>query len=214
MKSKLNLNAFPLLKEMYKGSVEKNFNFLWYKSGPLYIIHILPSTGWVTGQTIPFTIEIHNNSSIKIKYVKVILVEKIIFCTKSPTDSREVSNTLKTYFYNTPVAPYQNRQYQIAIYLDPIYDFKIINRCGLMHADYFIISETNFSGFHNSSIIKTKITVGTVPFIKQDTIQSEQLLEMASTIPETVTLNETIKPKPPLPLYDDIVEKPTKSGSS
>lgn len=163
--STLDLNEFPYLREPLKFTEEKIFGCCCCESDPMQLVNVLPKSGFVPGDTIPITIEIHNNSDVRIDFVRVKLKENLTFYTRSPrTDTKHDTTTLNEHFFQTAVAPFQNKIFQTTFYLDPSFEYKLYEGCGIITCEYYIKSEAEASGCHSNPSNTTKITIGTHGF--------------------------------------------------
>lgn len=210
----MDLNDFPQLKEVVKETKQSTFGCC-FESDPMHLINVLPKAGWIPGQTIPLTIEINNNSDVTVYCVKMVFWEKLFFYTKSPSDKRKVTNQLNSHVFSTPVAPYQNRLYQLSIQLDSSFDYKIFDGCGLMHVEYYIKTQAQVNGYHTNPENKTFITIGTVPF--RDSLISYEPQILPPSAPyefnATAPLDDVISEQP-LPSYDDLTLPPQPEARS
>ncbi|XP_063700379.1 arrestin domain-containing protein 2-like [Culicoides brevitarsis] len=201
--SRLDLNEFPHLLEPVKDVREKTFGCCCCKTDPMQLINILPRAGFVLGEFIPVTIQIVNNSDVRIEGVRVKFKEEITFITRSPrTDTRSSTKTLNEHFFETPIAPYQNKIFQTEFFLDPEHDFKLFNGCGIINSEYYIISEAEASGCHSNPTQSTKITIGTIPFNVLQT-NGNGIFNATAPVDAPVVVEQ------PLPTYQEAARAPS-----
>ncbi|XP_063708994.1 arrestin domain-containing protein 3-like [Culicoides brevitarsis] len=164
--SVLDLNMFPNLKEPIKAMEQKTFCCWCCTTDPLDIITILPKRGFVPGQNIPVTIEIDNNSNVRIDYVYLQLQERLTFQTNRPDNDVKVEQEMiKDHMFDTPVAPYQNKLFHVNLYVDPLYQWKIFPGCEIIKCDYVLKAVAGVSGCHMNPENQLSVTIGTVPFL-------------------------------------------------
>uniref|UniRef100_A0A336LUC5 CSON004664 protein n=1 Tax=Culicoides sonorensis TaxID=179676 RepID=A0A336LUC5_CULSO len=209
--SKLDLNEFPELREPVKQIKEKIFGCCCCESDPMQMINLLPKKGFVPGDVIPITIEIDNNSDVRIDFIKVKLKEHTNFITHSPrTDTRSDSRTLNEHFFHTAVAPFQKKIFETTFYLDPSIDYKLFNGCAIIYTEYFIKSEAESSGCHTNPENSTNITIGTIPFINNTMTNGSNNVVPVMMMPSAPAIfNPTAPPggvivEQPLPSYHEI----------
>lgn len=163
--SNLDLNLYSRLREPIKIVEEKTFCCWCCTTDPLDMITILPKRGYVQGQNIPVTIEIDNNSNIRIDYVYIQLLEILTFKTHRPdTDTKTETEMIKDHMFDTEVAPYQNKLFQWELFLDPFYPWKVFDECDIIRCQYMIKAIAGVSGCHINPENKILITIGNVPF--------------------------------------------------
>lgn len=154
----LNINL-PL-----KDARHKRFGYLWWQTEPLNMINVIPKRGWVPGETIPMAVQIENNSTVKIKKVRLSLIEKVTFVTKKPRRIAKTEfNVLKEQLFGTSIEPCQTKLLEAELYLYPEYEWKIFNGSKLIICEYFIKTEAIVRGLHRNFDNPTLITIGTVP---------------------------------------------------
>lgn len=130
------------------------------------MITILPKHGYVVGQNIPVTVEVDNNSNVRIDYVYVQLQELLTFQTNRPdNDTKSELEMVKDHMFDTVVAPYQNKLFKVDFYVDPLYPWKIFHGCDLIKCEYIIKAIAGVSGCHMNPENKVSVTIGTVPFV-------------------------------------------------
>lgn len=172
----MDLNLYSHLKDPVKTLEQKTFCCWCCTSDPLDLITILPKRGFVSGQNIPVTIEIDNNSNIRIDYVYVQLLELLTFQANRPDiDTKTELEMVKDHMFDTVVAPYQNKLFQVDFYLDPLLPWKIFHGCELIKCDYVIKAVAGVSGCHMNPENKVTVTIGSVPFVGEDVPREDDL---------------------------------------
>lgn len=214
IRSGLDLNEFSHLKDPVKEIEQKIFGCCCCESDPMQLVNVLPKSGYVPGETIPVTIEIDNNSDVRIDFVRVKLKENLTFITRSPrTDTKHETTTINEHFFQTAVAPFQKKLFQTTFYLDPSYDWKLYNGCGIISCEYYLKSEAEASGCHSNPSNSTKITVGTIPFAEVMTNVSGYPLAPLITAPTAPAIFNPTAPtngviiEQPLPSYHEVTPR-------
>uniref|UniRef100_A0A336M9V2 CSON013886 protein n=1 Tax=Culicoides sonorensis TaxID=179676 RepID=A0A336M9V2_CULSO len=174
--SLLDLNSHSHLKDPVKVIEQKTFCCWCCTSDPVDIITLLPKSGFVPGQKIPITIEIDNNSNVRIDCVYFQLNEKLKFFATNPgSDSKSEEDIVTDHIFDSGadlgVAPYQNKLFKHDLFLDPQYPWKILDGCEIIKCEYFIVCTAHSSGCNSNPQNKVKVFIGSVPFIG-DTVQN------------------------------------------
>lgn len=169
--SELDLTQFTDLRHPVRSLKEVSFGFnCCCLSEPMQLITFLPKKGFVPGETIPVTIELDNNSNVRINFIKVELIERLTFVATIPRVVKESKKTvLETSQLDVVVAPYQNKLFQTEIYLDPDLNWKIFEGSLLFYCDYIIrveASRVQTVGLSKNPVVDTKIQIGTIPIIE------------------------------------------------
>lgn len=127
---------------------------------------MLPKTGFVPGQNIPVTIEIDNNSNVRIEYVYLQLHERLTFKAIRPDkDTKTELEMVKDHMFDTVVAPYQNKLFQVDMFVDPPYQWKIFDGCRIIKCEYILFAIAGATGCHSNPENRVSVVIGTVPFI-------------------------------------------------
>lgn len=195
-----NLNDFPFLADAVMEVEEKTFCCFCCKSDPMQLIINLPKSGFVPGESILITIEVDNHSNVTIESVEVKLREKLTFISRFPHSDEEYdSNTVYKHKFNTRVAANQNKILQTDFYLDPEYNWKLMNRCGIINCEYVIETEAEASGCHVNASCEKFITIGTEPF--DMTIEGFEPIVPLAPMP-IMSENYGMIDQQPLPTYN------------
>lgn len=169
--SEIDLNECMDLGKPVRALKEVGFGFnCCCFSEPLQLIIFLPKKGFVPGETIPVTIEIDNNSNVRINFIKVELIERLTFVATIPRVVKECKMTvLESKQLDVVIAPYQNKLFQTKIALDPDLKWKIFEGSFLFYCDYSIrveASRMQAVGFSKNPVVETKIQIGTIPIVE------------------------------------------------
>lgn len=214
-----DLNEFPHLQEPVREASRKTFGCCCWESDPLHIYNILPRSGFVPGDRVPYSLEFNNDSDVSIDGATVKLVEKIVYHAHSPrSDTRHHERTLWRHEFSGNnrnfVAAMQNKVYSTDIYFDPSWNFKFFNGCGIITVEYYLKSEAHTSGCHTNLSNYTWVTMGTIPFRSN----ASMLTPLAPIMPypsaptdlPTAPPAEPVGPvtEQPLPSYSDTQSKP------
>lgn len=208
--SKVDLNQLSYLREPVRQAKEKIFGCCCCESDPMQLINILPRGGFVPGESIPVSIEVDNNSDVRIDFVRVKLREDLGFFTRSPSSQkRSESVTINEHIFRTKVDPFQKKLFQVDFYLNPNREWKIFNGCGIITCEYFLKSEAEASGCHKNPDNTTKVIIGTIPFEDSSNVTEIPTAPMVfdATAPEDVAITEQ-----PLPSYNDVVAPGPSDG--
>uniref|UniRef100_A0A336MV41 CSON006650 protein n=1 Tax=Culicoides sonorensis TaxID=179676 RepID=A0A336MV41_CULSO len=139
-------------------------------SDPLQMITVIPKNVFLTGETIPITFEIDNNSNVRINYIKFELIEKLSFVATNPRVVRASDRKIvDKHYMHTIIEPYQNKLIKSEIYLDPDYFWKGFEGSVLFYCDYMIRVEIDPVGFSMNPADEMKIRIGNIPLRTDDT---------------------------------------------
>ncbi|XP_055604276.1 arrestin domain-containing protein 17 [Uranotaenia lowii] len=160
--SPVDLNLNPRVSEPFKLELEKTFCCFCCKSGPLSLIVHVPVTGFVSGQTIPMTVECDNASNVTVNTIKLSLRKKLSFHVHNPRrETRQNTETIKEISFG-PVEPGGSQTWAKEITIPPLPPSNLVN-CGIIDVDYDISVDTACSGMHISPEGIIPIVLGTVP---------------------------------------------------
>lgn len=193
----LKIVEYPQLLERVRIIKEKEFGFCHceWEAHTLYLINILPKTGYEPGETIILTVELKNQSPTTINWVRVRLKEKLTFTVKTPKPVfRTNVNTIYEQKFERGVKSMQDKIFQTTFFLDPNYDWKYLSKFGIINCEYFIETKASAFGLHFDPVHTTAITIGTLPY--NDPQGSS---ENAVFNPSIRTVTEQ-----PLPTYADV----------
>lgn len=161
--SHFNLNEFSYLADPVKEVEEKTFCCFFCKSDPLQLVMNIPKSGYVPGESIPVTIEVDNNSDVAILSVGVKLQEKLTFYTRFPESQTQSDYNIISEYTFDAVAAYQKKLFQTEFFLDPGFNWKRMNKCGIIHSEYVIETIAEVSGCHMNASVDKKLMIGTIP---------------------------------------------------
>lgn len=174
----------PALKIPTKMEDQKSFYCGICRTNPLLLMASIPMSGYVSGQTIPVSIHINNQSSIDVDQLLVALVKIVCYNSQLPEkktkDESEVVTEVKcgkvhkgstTKFdqrLNIPALPPSNLTY-----------------CRILNVSYEVHVTAKMTGFHASPVIKIPLTLGTVPL---NVVQPVVVSTVANPVPITDTI--------------------------
>lgn len=133
--SPVDLNQNPRVKEPIKLELEKSFCCFCCKSGPMTVIVHLPVTGYVSGQTIPITVECDNASNVKVNVIKFNLRKVLAFYTNQPRRETKRDKIRVTEVEVGPVEANSSNTWQPQLVIPPLPPSNLVN-CGIIDLDY------------------------------------------------------------------------------
>lgn len=160
--SPVDLNANPRVKDPFKLELEKTFCCFCCASGPLSIIVHIPVTGFVSGQTIPLTIECDNASNVGVESVKLVLRKLLAFHVHTPRRETKKKKEIVSEVSVGPVEAGNSQTWNQSIQIPPLPPSNLVN-CGIIDVDYDIKVEAVVSGPHANLDGNIPIVLGTVP---------------------------------------------------
>ena len=160
--SPVDLNLNPRVKEPHKLEMDKTFCCFCCASGPLAIIVHVPITGYVSGQTIPLTIECDNASNVHVNTIKLTLRKLISFHTHTPRRVTKQEQAVIATLAFGPVEPGKSNTWRQTMEIPPLPPSNLVN-CGIIDLDYDLYVEAEVTGMHTNLSGIIPITLGTVP---------------------------------------------------
>lgn len=160
--SPVDLNENPRVKNPFKLQLEKTFCCFCCASGPLSLIVHIPVTGFVSGQTIPLTIECDNASNVDVDSIKLRMRKLTAFHVMNPRRETKNKKDTITEIGVGPVTAGKSQTWSQTIQIPPLPPSNLVN-CGLIDVDYDIKVEAVVSGPHANLDGNIPIVLGTVP---------------------------------------------------
>ncbi|XP_039431432.1 arrestin domain-containing protein 17 [Culex pipiens pallens] len=160
--SPVDLNQNPRVKDPFKLELEKTFCCFCCASGPLSLIIHIPVTGFVSGQTIPLTIECDNASNVGVESVKLTMRKLLAFHVMTPRRETKKKKEVISEISVGPVEGGNSQTWSQHIQIPPLPPSNLVN-CGIIDVDYDIKVEAVVSGPHANLDGNIPIVVGTVP---------------------------------------------------
>lgn len=160
----LDINLNPLAREPATLTMEKYFCCLFCKSGPLTGIFRVPYTGYVSGQTIPLTLEIDNISNVDVTNMKVKLKKIVSFHSRYPsrkTKTQEI--TVSEVKLGTVVRGRDSSSINSSITI-PSLPPSNLQYCGIIDLVYQLQVTVEVDGAHQNMYGTLPVTIGTIPF--------------------------------------------------
>lgn len=228
MTSEVDAHKVPNLHSPIQDTVESFYGLCCFRPRALEITHDLPRLGFTPGETLPVKIDINNQSSVRVDFVKVELLKNLIFVTTTPKlDKRTETKLLNEHIFYTKVPPGKSMEFKTEFFLDPSYNWKLFNRCEIINCEYYVRSEVEMNGCNKNPHIITKVVIGQMAVddrvrferkpdansnhIKEDRpiLNRIQTLEDFNRIPPLVSVKEESDTPTPsilgVPLADDEV---------
>ncbi|XP_063695571.1 arrestin domain-containing protein 4-like [Culicoides brevitarsis] len=166
------VSKIPDLLQPIQDVTESYYGLCCFRPRPLEITHYLPRLGFSPGETLPVKIEINNQSSVRVEFIKVELLKNLIFMTTSPeVDKLTETKLLNEHIFYTKVPAGECKEFKTEFFLDPSYNWKLFNNCEIINCEYYVRSEAEMSGCNKNPHIITKVVIGT---INHDAIMDEE----------------------------------------
>lgn len=191
------MSDYPQFLERIRIIKEKQFGVCRFEPRTLYLINILPKSGYEPGETIILTVELMNQSRTKINWVRVRLVERLTFTFKKPKAIYKTYNhIILENTFERGVKALKDKIFQTTFFLDPNYPWKYLNKFGIISCEYFIETKAGASGLHLDPVHTTGITIGTVS-TNDSQVNSENVSAVFNPSIRGVVMEQ------PLPSYED-----------
>lgn len=203
----LNLNEVPDIEQQNCAVTTKKFSYLLVKSGTLMLKTCSDLRGYVPGQVIKLSTEIHNKSGKDTGYVLASLVQKVTYRTKRPVfDLRTIAEV-----EGAGVKAGKHAEWREQIIVPPLPQ-SALDGCRLIDIDYFIQVSLKSPG----AVVVLPIYIGNIPVNLSPT---RSVPTFPSPVPPLVPAATGVTPSAP-PAEDDLCaggfvseEIPTKSHS-
>uniref|UniRef100_A0A1Q3FC19 Putative arrestin domain protein n=1 Tax=Culex tarsalis TaxID=7177 RepID=A0A1Q3FC19_CULTA len=160
--SPVDLNQNPRVKDPFKLELEKTFCCFCCASGPLSVLVNIPVTGYVSGQTIPLTIECDNASNVGVTSVKLTMRKLLAFHVLNPRRETKKKKEIISEISVGPIEAGNSQTWSQNIQIPPLPPSNLTN-CGIIDVDYDIKVEAVVSGPHANLDGNIPIVLGTVP---------------------------------------------------
>ncbi|XP_053657586.1 arrestin domain-containing protein 3-like [Anopheles marshallii] len=160
--SPVDLNLNPRVKDPFKLELEKTFCCFCCASGPLNVIVHVPVTGFVSGQSVPVTIECDNASNVRVDNITINLRKLLAFHVHTPRRETKRKKELVTSISMGPIEAGNSQTWQQFITIPPLPPSNLVN-CGIIDVDYDIKVIAEASGMHADLDGNIPIVLGTVP---------------------------------------------------
>ncbi|KFB40717.1 AGAP001894-PA-like protein [Anopheles sinensis] len=160
--SPVDLNLNPRVKEPFKLELEKTFCCFCCASGPLSLIVHIPVTGFVSGQTVPVTVECDNASNVGVDQITLSLRKLLAFHVHTPRRETKRKKEVVTSISMGPIQAGNSQTWQQNIQIPPLPPSNLVN-CGIIDVDYDIKVVAEVSGMHANLDGNIPIVLGTVP---------------------------------------------------
>lgn len=158
----IDLNAHSRFKQPYNLKLDKSFCCFCCRSRPICVTTKLPHTGYVSGQAIPITCKVENESNMRLTGVKYEFHKNVLFQTTRPRTQKRTSNVILAQAFTEPIDAREERTFQRQITIPTALPPNITN-CKVIKLDYFLQVEVLVSGPHLKLLGTIPITLGTTP---------------------------------------------------
>lgn len=154
----------PSLKFPAKGEISKTF-FFGFGSNALFMSAEIPASGFVSGQQVPVSIKINNESSVDVENVKISLKQIVHYCSQTPR--RKIKESIQTSIAspNPGVKSKNKGMIEGQIVIPPVVPTNI-GTCSVVLIYYEIHVCAKVGGIHRSPVVKIPITIGTIPLFQ------------------------------------------------
>lgn len=200
----MRIAEFPQFLERVRLVKKKSFGFIncgLLEPHLLYIVNVLPKSGYEPGETIILTVELISNSFTDIRWVRVRLKEKVTFRVKNPKPLYKTqTNTILSHKFEKGCRGQQNKIFQTTFFLDPNYDWKYLQKYGIIACQYYVETKAYASCFRFNPVHTTDITIGTLPCNDPPDINSENV---SAVFNPSIRSGETTEQ--PLPSYTELL---------
>ncbi|XP_050070040.1 arrestin domain-containing protein 3-like [Anopheles maculipalpis] len=160
--SPVDLNLNPRVKDPFKLELEKTFCCFCCASGPLNVIVHVPVTGYVSGQSVPVTVECDNASNVCVNKITINLRKLLAFHVHTPRRETKRKKEYVTSISMGPVEAGNSQTWQQFLQIPPLPPSNLVN-CGIIDVDYDIKVAAEVSGMHSNLDGNIPIVLGTVP---------------------------------------------------
>ena len=164
----LNYEGVELRNPLIGGS-EKKF-FLGLGSNALKFTAEIPFCGFVAGQILTISVDVMNDSSVRIEQVFVELRRLCHFKTKTTSNTKNHSQTLLR-GQNNGVEKKSKSSQVFSIQIPPV-EPTSVRFCKYIFITYEIAITAKVGAFHMSPTLRMPLTIGTVPLIGLECPQS------------------------------------------
>lgn len=118
-----------------KLDLEKSFCCFCCKSGPLHAEVIIPTGGYVPGQSIPISIDVDNASNVKVDRLRVALRKTVVFKTNHPRRDTKRDRVTIAEVAVGPVEEHSSKNENFNVEIPSLPPSNLMN-CGLIDLDY------------------------------------------------------------------------------
>ncbi|CAH0380473.1 unnamed protein product [Bemisia tabaci] len=160
----LDLNFYEQAKAPVKKEENKYFCCLCCKSGPLTTVLSLPYTGFVSGGSLPFTIEVDNASNVEVTGVTVDLLKTITYKARG-SQSAEISSNTSIVKVDFEAVGANNSKTWTHTLTVPQMPFHNLTTCSIIIINYVLKVVTVVSGAHLNLEMEVPMTFGSTPIL-------------------------------------------------
>jgi hypothetical protein len=169
----LDLNfESPVLRNPLKVEKSKQF-FFGLSSKALHVSAETLVTGYVSGQNVPVSISVNNESNVEVTEVAVELVKILHYVSDSPrvrTRERIERVTIST---GPGVAIKSKSSTNTSIMIPPVPPSNL-GTCRVMTLSYEVHVVAKVGAFHRDTVLRMPITIGTVPLFATNSMPNYQ----------------------------------------
>ncbi|XP_077295998.1 arrestin domain-containing protein 2-like isoform X2 [Arctopsyche grandis] len=160
--SHIDLNGMPSLKLPILNETKKNFYFFCAKKGTLYMTIQMPFSGFVSGQYIPLTCNLKNDSKVKIECVKAGLIKTIEYTATSPLTKTKTETLKVARRVSDGVGRGEEKTVDLSLYVPALPPSSFMTSY-VIEVKYELIITAVVSGMHSDLKSTIPVTIGTVP---------------------------------------------------
>ncbi|XP_077295990.1 arrestin domain-containing protein 3-like [Arctopsyche grandis] len=160
--SHIDLNGMPTLKLPILNETQKNFYFFCVKKGTLYMTVQIPFSGFVSGQYMPVTCNLKNDSKVKIECVKAGLIKTIVYTATHPLTKTKTETWKVARRESDGVGRGEEKTVDLTLHV-PVLPPSSFKTSSVIKVKYELIITAVVSGMHSNLKSITPIIIGTIP---------------------------------------------------
>lgn len=174
----------PALKIPTKMETQKSFYCGICRTNPLLLMASIPMSGFVSGQGIPVSIQINNQSSIDVDQLKVSLMKIVFYNSQTPEKKTKEETQIISEVKCGKVQKNSAAKFDQRLNI-PALPPSNLTYCRILNVSYEVHVSASMSGFHSNPLMKIPITLGTIPLNIQ---HPSAPVDVSSPLPMTETI--------------------------
>lgn len=152
----------PALRIPTKMEIQESFYCGICRTNPLLLMASIPMSGYVSGQSIPVSIQVNNQSSIDVDQLKVSLKKIVFYNSQMPEKKTREEAHIVTEVKFGKVQKNSAAKFDQRLNI-PALPPSNLTYCRILNVSYEVHVSASMSGFHSNPLIKIPITLGTIP---------------------------------------------------
>lgn len=158
----LDLNyESPALRSPLKSEVNKTF-FFGLGSKAMFVSAEIPISGFVSGQAVPITVKVNNESNVNVEEIKASLKKYIHYNSQTPRRRTRERIESAAEVRNSGVSKNSIGNVELKLALPSVPPTNIAF-CRIIQVSYEIHVVAKVGGIHRSPLLRLPVTIGTVP---------------------------------------------------